>query len=163
MKLYTSASVARELGMTEQEIKFLTKTGVIKYGLYSDGLYELNGTAKEIIANYRKPDDEREDVDYATERARMMRAKRLSEEYSLKERKGELHRSEDIELIMSKMLISFKAKLQALPSRIAPQAAKMSDSVEINDMIKKLVDEALTEMSNYDELFGGDNDGSSSK
>lgn len=158
MKLYTSAAIARVLGLSEQEVKALTKTGVIQKGYISDkGLYVLENTAREIIANYRRPEEERENADYATERAKLMRIKRLNEQYSLELRKKELVRADEMETALTKILVSFKSKLSSLPTKIAPQVAKMTDSIEIMDLIKNRINEALEELADFDTIFEGDN------
>lgn len=153
MKLYTVDAVARTLGMNPKEIIALTKSGVIQSGYTEQGLYLLEDTAREIICNCRKPEEERENVDYTAERAKFMRAKRLNEEYSLKLRKGELHQSEDVELILSKMIGAFRSRLSAIPSRAAPRAAKLTDSADVFNLLKTLIDEALTELSDFESLF----------
>lgn len=62
-QLYTSTAIARTLGLTEKEVKALTKTGVIRKGINDKGLYDLGETAREILENYKKPEEERENVD----------------------------------------------------------------------------------------------------
>lgn len=153
MKLYTSAAIGRVLGISEKEVKTLTSTGVIREGYSGKGLYKLEETAREIIANYKKPEDERENVDYMAERAKLMRIKRLNEEYSLQVRKGQLVEMDEAEMVLSKVLVSFKARLSAIPSRVAPQAAEMSDSADIFDLIKQTIEEALEEMSDIDKVL----------
>lgn len=162
-QLYTSAAIARTLGITEKEVKALTKTGVIRKGVTNQGLYDLGETAREILANYKKPEDERENVDYTAERAKLMRIKRKDAEYNLQLRKGELHQSEEVEMILSKMIVSFKARLSAIPSRAAPQVAKITDVADIFDLLKKLIDEALTELSDFEKLSEGELNGEQSE
>lgn len=156
MKLYTARAVARRLGIEEKEVIALTKTGVIKKGYTDRGLYQIEETAKEIIANYRKPEEERENVDYATERAKMMRVKRLDAELSLKVRKGELYEPEDIKAALSKTLVSFKTRLLAIPTRAASRAAEMENPADIADMLKGLIEESLDEMANFDLMYNED-------
>lgn len=158
-QLYTSTAIARTPGLTEKEVKALTKTGVIRKGINDKGLYDLGETAREILENYKKPEEERENVDYTAERAKLMRIKRKGAEYDLQLRKGELHQSEEIEMVLSKMIVSFKARLSAIPSRAAPQVAKMTDAADIFDLLKNLVDEALTELSDFGKLLENEENG----
>lgn len=159
MKRYTSAGLARTLGMDTKEIEQFTKSGVIRKGLDGNGLYRLEESAQEIIQEYKRPEQERESVDYATERAKLMRIKRLNEEYDLQLKKGELYYPDDIKMIMSKTLVSFKSRLSAIPTRAAPQIAKMSNSSDIMDLLKHLIDEALEELSDFDRVFKEEQDG----
>ena len=89
MKLYTSAAIARRLDMSERNVRSLRDKGIIKE--YRPGLYELEAVTIQYINFLRKnnPDAE-EKVDYNTERAKLMRAKRESQELELQMRKNEL-------------------------------------------------------------------------
>jgi hypothetical protein len=48
-------------------------------------------------------------------------------------------------------VVRFKSKIRAIPNRAAPQAAQMNKSAEIFDLLKKLTDEALEELSDFDD------------
>jgi phage terminase Nu1 subunit (DNA packaging protein) len=155
LKLYTAVAVGRTLGISEQEVKALTKAGVIKRGYLRDrGLYILDVTAKEIIANYRKSEDERENVDYTTERAKLMRVKRQNEEYNLMLRKGELYAPEDVKLILAKTFVAFRSSLLSIPSRVAPQVEKMENASDIAELLSGMICEALERLSDFDTAFG---------
>lgn len=175
MKFYTAAALGRVLSLGEDEIKTLTARGVITDGYVGasafsagnrqketrtggsgatgGGLYVLEESAREIIAALKRPEARDGSVDYATERARLARAKREAEEHKLGLMERELHRSEEIELAISKILVGFKAKLRALPSRFAPQCAKKTNQEEIHDLLKETMDEVLQDLSDLDKLF----------
>ena len=156
MKIYTEAAICRVLGIKKSELNAMIRTGAIRSGITPGGLFKLEETAREIIATYGKHGQESEIPDYATERARLMRAKRKSEEYDLGLKRGDLHKTEDIEEALSQVLVSFKAKISAIPSRAAPQVAKMESSADVFDFLKKLTDEALEELSDFDNITGAD-------
>lgn len=161
MKYYTSAAIARVLGIDEKEVKALTKAGVIRKGYTGRGLYLLEDTAREILANCRKPEQERENVDYTTERAKMMRAKRLNAEYDLKLREQELVNAEEIKLELAQIVSVFRTSLLSIPARVAPQLAKTKSSVEAADILKATIREALEDLSDLDNVLndGGNNRG----
>lgn len=156
MKYYTAKALGRVLGMGEDEITGLTQRGVIQTGLADNGLYTIEEAAREIIAAMKQPGEWQKSADYTMERARLMRARRQSAEYDLGLREKELHRTEDIELVISKILVSFKAKIRSIPSRVAPQCAKLTGREEIFDLLKQVTDEALQELSDIDALFTGE-------
>ena len=153
MKVYTGAAIANKLGITKREIEEMTASGVIRDGRYNEKLYKMEETARELIAEYRKPEEKRDTVDYTTERAKLMRIKRLNEEFDLQLREGELHRTEDIEIILSKMLVAFKARIDAIPAKAAPVVAKMTDNADVFDKLKELTDEALRDLSDFELVF----------
>lgn len=153
MKYYTAKALGRVLGMGEDEITALTRRGAIRDGLTDKGLYTLEEAAREIIAAMRRPEERGKSADYTAERARLMRVRRQSAEYDLGLREKELHRTEEIELVVSKILVSFKAKIRSIPSRLAPQCAKLTGKEEIFDLLKQVTDEALEELSDIDAIF----------
>lgn len=154
VKLYTAKAISAAFGVPVKEVELLTKQGVIRNGITENGFYKPETTARELIAYYRTPEEEREATDYTVERAKLMKARRISEELDLGIKRGELHKSEDIDRILTQMLISFKSAITAIPSKVAAKTAKLTDPAAIFDVVKELTDEALTELSNYDQLFG---------
>lgn len=153
MKYYTARALGRVLGIGEDEVAELTRRGVIREGLAENGLFTLEESAREIISALKQDGARDQSADYAAERARMMRAKRQSAEYDLELREKHLHRTEDIETVITKILVGFKAKIRAIPSKMAAQCAKLTSREEIFSFLKKVTDEALLELSDLDNLF----------
>lgn len=153
MKYYTARALGRVLGIGEDEVAELTRRGVIREGLAENGLFTLEESAREIISALKQDGARDQSADYAAERARMMRAKRQSAEYDLELREKHLHRTEDIETVITKILVGFKAKIRAIPSKMAAQCAKLTSREEIFSLLKKVTDEALLELSDLDRLF----------
>ena len=73
-------------------------------------------------------------------------------ELQLKERT--LHSAEDIEAVMTDMLVNFKSRLMAIPSKMAPVLCKKTDKAEIFALLKEHIDEALMELSDFKSTFG---------
>lgn len=155
MKLYTAAAVARHLDMTERNVRTLRDKGVLIE--YKPGLYDLKTATHQYINFLRKKNpDAEEKVDYNTERAKLVRAKRESQELELQLRKNEVHTTEDVEQVMTDMLIRFKTRLMAMPAKLSPILAKKTDQTEIFKLMKAGVDEALEELADFDTVFGKD-------
>lgn len=153
MKLYTSAAVARRLDMTERNVRMLRDKGVLSE--YKQGMYDMQTVTHQYINFLRQKNPEAEDkVDYNTERAKLVRAKRENEELELKLRKKELHATEDIEKVMTDTLVNFKTKLMAIPAKLSPILAKKKDQTEIFTIMKTAIDETLEELSDFDSVFG---------
>ena len=151
MKLYDTKQVARFLDITERRVRQLRDEGIILE--LRPGLYDLIDTNHRYI-NYlrnRNPDNG-ERIDYNTERAKLVKAKRENEEYDLRLKRRELHTSEEIEQVMTTMLINFKSRLSAIPSKLAPILSKKKDTAEIASLIKQQVDEALIELSDFEKM-----------
>ena len=151
MKMYTAAAVARRLDMTERNVRLLRDKGVLTE--YKPGLYDLQTVTVQYINFLRQKNPEAEDkVDYNTERAKLVRAKRESEELELQVRKNEPHTTEDIEKALTDMLVNFRTKLMAIPAKLSPIMAKKKDQTEIFKLMKAAIDETLEELADFDKI-----------
>lgn len=153
MKLYTARAIAELLDVSERYVRQLRDDKVITE--YRPGLYKLKETNHAYINHLRKNNPAAEStVDYNTERAKLVRAKRQSQELELQMRKSEVHTTADIEQVMTDTLIKFKTKMMAIPAKQSPVLAKKKDQTEIFKILKGAVDEALEELSDFQTVFG---------
>ena len=156
MKLYDKNAVAKFLDMTPKNVERLTQKGILQ--TTQGKLYSLAETNRAYIRYLRERNPEtQEAVDLNEERAKLTRAKRLNEELDLSVKKGELHRAEDIEKIMTATLINFKSRLSAIPAEEAEKLATMTDKAKIFLYLNGKIKEALTELSNFEEMFKEEN------
>ena len=153
LKLYDVKAVARFLDVSERRVRQLRDEKVIAE--VRPGLYDLIDTNHRYINYLRKRNPESETtIDYNTERAKLVRAKRKNEEYELQLKENKLHAAEDIEAVMTDMLVNFKSRLMAIPSKLAPVLSKKTDKTEIFALLKDHIDEALAELSDFKTTFG---------
>ena len=152
MKLYTVKAVAAWLDLTEARVRQLRKDKIITE--YKPGLYELKTVTHEYINYLRKGSPTEASVDYNTERAKLVRAKRESQELELRLRRGELHEAAEIEQVMVDTLVKFKTKLMAMPAKLSPILAKKKNQTEIFKIMKTAIDETLEELSDFRGMFG---------
>ncbi len=152
MMLYDVKQVARFLDITERRVRMLRDEGIISE--VAPGKYELIDTNHRYINYLRKRSpDSGERIDYNTERAKLTRAKRQNEEYDLAIKRRELHTSEEIDRVMTAMLMNFRSRLFSLPSKLAPILSKKTDTAEISSLMKRQIDEALTELSDFNNTY----------
>lgn len=78
---------------------------------------------------------------------RQLTAKASLTELELAKEREELLTVEDAIQVISESLTSIKSTLMSLPSRIAPQVLNMSTASEIEALVKKIINEALDELS----------------
>ena len=152
MKLYDKNAVAKFLKMTPKNVERLTEKGILtpkQGGLYS--LIEANHAYITYLRDHN-PENE-ENIDLNEEKAKLTKAKRQSEELDLAVKKGELHRTEDIERVMSATLINFKTRLSAIPAEEAEKLASMTDKAKIFLYLNDKIKEALAELSNFEVVF----------
>ena len=155
MKLYTVKVVAKYLNMTERNVRILRDKNIITES--APGLFDLARVIPQYIEYIRKGGTEEETTDYNVERAKLVKAKRENEELELALKRKELHRTEDIEQVMTDTLIRFKTRLLAVPAKFSPILAKKTNQTEIFEIIKSATDEALEELADFDGIFGETN------
>lgn len=151
--------LAEMLNLSERRVRQLKTAGIIAEYKTGSGLYDPFSAVSAYVSYLR--DKNGGDIDYNTERAKLVRAKRKAGEYELQLKEGKLHTSEDIDLIMSDMLIRFKARLMSIPAKASPKLAAETSSENIYKILKSLVDEALEELSDFKTAFQGAGNGES--
>lgn len=152
MKLYDVKAVARFLDLSERRVRQLRDEKIIEEA--APGLYDLKATNHKYINYLRKRNPESdENINYNTERAKLIRAKRQNEELDLKLKEGRLHEAEVIETVMKNTLVNFKTRLMAIPAKLSPVLAKKTDRAEIFKLIKAQIDESLEELADFESVF----------
>ena len=112
MKLYTSKVVAQWLGLTERRVRQLRDEGVIAEA--RPGLYDLQPTVSKYITYIGGAGKE----SLTQERTKLTKAKREAAELENELRRGEVHRTEDIERGIKTMFLNIRSRflaLQAVP------------------------------------------------
>ena len=156
-KAYTRKVIAQILGISERHVRRLTDDGVIEE--FSHGHYKLVPTVQ-AYTNYLRSQLAGGD-DYNVERAKLTKAKREDAEMDILLKRNELHRSADVEFVMTNMLIAFKAKLDTMPYKVLPLILSVPDDgdkvTRITEILKTSLDEALGELSEYNPLMFDEN------
>lgn len=157
MTLYTSKVVAQWLCLTERRVRQLRDEGVIVEA--RPGLYELQPTVARYITYIGGAGKET----LTNERMKLTRAKREAAELENELRKGEVHRTEDIERGIKSMFLNIRSRFLALPAKLSPTLATMGgNQTGIFDELKQAIDEIMEEMSDYRVAFAvqdGESDG----
>ena len=144
MKLYTSKVVAQWCGLTERRIRQLRDEGVIAED--RPGLYDLQPTILRYIKYLGGTGKE----GLQAERTKLTAEKRKAAEMDNALRSGELHRTADIEAGIKTMILNIRSRLLSLPAKLSQElAAAGGDQAAIFDQLKKEIDEALEELSDY--------------
>jgi len=142
-------------GLKDRTIRDLADKGIVKRD--SHGKYLLWNSAKGYITalkainagkNGIKTEDDEQDLDYDREHAAHERVKRQISEIRLQLIKGQVHKAEDVERVMTDMFEKFKSKMNAIPSKMAKKLEEKS-RIEIQTLLREEIDGALIELSNY--------------
>ncbi|MDY5846102.1 MAG: hypothetical protein SPJ92_06160, partial [Bariatricus sp.] len=96
----------------------------------------------------RDVDDDTENLDLDEEKAQHEHLKRQITEIKLQLIKGQVHKAEDVEAVMTDMFTKFKSKMIALPAKMARRLEGKSRT-EIQRILKMEIDNALVELAAY--------------
>jgi phage terminase Nu1 subunit (DNA packaging protein) len=142
------------IGVSDRRIRQLADEGILTRA--SSGRYNLQDSLHSYILNLRvandasRPQTDLEDeLDLKTEQALHERVKRHMSELKYALMKGQVHRSEDVEAVMTNMLTNFKTKLINLPSKLTPLLVDRKDKGFILDLLTNEFHEVLNELSQY--------------
>lgn len=142
-------------GLKDRTIRDLADKGIVKRD--SHGKYLLWNSARGYITALKainagkkgvKTEDDEQDLDYDREHAAHERVKRQISEIRLQLIKGQVHKAEDVERVMTDMFEKFKSKMNAIPSKMAKKLEGKS-RIEIQTVLREEIDGALIELSNY--------------
>lgn len=151
----TSSIVAKTLGIGQKTVNRLADKGVFSYKRDSRGyrIFDLATVQAEYEA-YSDPslvDDENTDWNVEQKKAdtRIKRARADMLELEREEMMGRYHRSEFVADAMDELIFATRSKLLALPGKLAPVVANMSDQAEVSAAIKREITATLDELAAY--------------
>lgn len=151
--LTVSATVLGELlSVTDRRVRQLAEEGIFKR--VSKGRYLLPDSIKTYINMLKMENDiaasgGSNNLDLETEKAIHERIKRQQSEIKLALMRGEVHKSEDVEEVMTDMLASFRSKMMSLPSKLAPLLLNKSEATAVREVLTREILEVLMELKDY--------------
>ena len=149
MKLHTTNVVADWLALTPRRVRQLRDEGVLIEK--APGLYDLQSSVVRYISYLRKGSG---NTNLTDERVMLTRAKREAADMENEVRRGNLHSTEDIEKGLATMCLNIRGRLSTLPAKLSGELAQMGgDRAGIFDKMKRAIDEALEELSDYRTLL----------
>jgi hypothetical protein len=152
IKLYDSTAIARFLDITERRVRQLRDEGIITTYSGNKTLYDRDTVTVQYINFLRHGNTIGNDnIDYNTERAKLIRAKRMNEEYDLKVKEQELHSTAEVELGFTRTLTEFRNYLLGMPQVLSPILSVKKDKNEIFKIIESYCKEALQKLEEYGE------------
>ena len=150
-----SAKVIGEMiGVGDRMVRHLADEGIIKRN--SHGRYLLLESVKNYILTLKvskagesiKTDFDKDSLDLNHEKAVNEHWKSLITEIKLQLIKGQVHKSEDVERVMTDMFLNFKNKMLALPHKLAIKLENR-ERQEIQEKLREEIASALSELADY--------------
>lgn len=154
--LIPSLTLGEIIGVTDERVRQLEDKGiltsVILPGQGHKKMFDLAPNVKAYVEYIKKgvtPNTSTmaEAMQAADLRYKEARAGKI--ELELAELKGQMHRAEDVEKVVSDMIAKLRAAILALPGRLAVDAAAAATAKEASAIIKIAVDELLNETAGY--------------
>ena len=139
----SSADLANLLKITQRRTNQLADEKVLTR--QPEGNFNLPDAIAEFYAYKYK---ESKSLDRITEKALHEKVKRENAELDLQERRHELHRASDVELVMSDMLVKLRTRLLGIPMTMAPKLEGLQKG-EIAELLDREIESALMELKDY--------------
>lgn len=151
----TTTQLAAVLGITNRRVQQLTQDGVLttvsrgKFVL-GDAVQAYNastargGLTKEEAAEAKKLDHIKQKAE-----ATLKASKAKIAQAEAKELSGQMHRSEDVAAMTSELIYTVRGALMALPSRVAINAAALSDPAEVAEYMRGEVNQIAEEIAMF--------------
>lgn len=141
------------IGVGDRMIRRLAEEGVLKKN--SHGKYLLLSSVRNYILTIKvsKAGENtsgalEDSQDFYTEKAKHEHLKRQITDLKLQVLQGKLHKSEDVERVMTDMFVKFKSKMEAMPAKLARKLERKSKT-EIQELLQVEIISALQELSEY--------------
>ncbi len=153
-----SKMIAILFGVTARRVQQLAADGIIDAVQYKPYRFDLLPTIQRYIkylsdkANGReagsKKDLEAEGRKLEAE-ADLKRSKADMAALQLKELEGKMHRSEDVEDIITDLVFTIRSMLTALPGRLAVDVVAAASAAEASEIVRAEVYKILEELAGY--------------
>ena len=151
--------VAKLFGLTVRRIQQLTQDGVLatekvegnkrRYDLLQTVQKYIGYLQEKVAKKGESKDDAQNESRKIKADADLRAAKAEIAEMELKELRGEMHRSEDVEAMTTDLVFTIRSMILALPGRLAIDLAPLNKPAEISERIKQEGNALLLELSNY--------------
>lgn len=143
-------TLAAALGLSSRQVRNLREQGMFEF-VPGTKKYDLTKCVSEYIEFKVKAEvGSGTSIVKEREQAEHERLKKEITKIKLRKLRKEVHEAADVEMFLNDMLLNFRARLLAVPGKIAPQILGETD---INTIIKLLTDEmfqTLDELSEYE-------------
>ena len=151
-----AAVIARLYGSDVRRIQQMNAAGIIK-GTGRPAMYDLLPTIqalfkyqRDIIQNKTKNErSEQFEEEKLKAEADLKRAKADTAKLELAELQGKLHKSEDVEAIITDHVLYFRSMLMAMPGKLAVDCAACKTAAEAAERIKQEVYFVLNALADY--------------
>ena len=137
--IVTATDLAKLIHLSHQRIRILVDEGVLERGPMDT--FRAIDTCQAYVKYLRNQSRRNSGKD------RMTNAKAQMAELDLQAREGTLVPMEEVERLLADMVLRFRSRIRAIPSRLAPMCAPETDVRKIHELCETFHDEALEELA----------------
>lgn len=151
--------IAELFGLTTRRINQLTSEGVLSAEkVKGNNLYDRDATVRQYVKHLTdklagrgdREANEKETARRLNEaEANLKEAKARMAEIKLAELRGQMHRSEDVEAIISDFIMTVRSAFTSLSGRLSVDVAKANTAAEANKIIRAETNRILEDLSGY--------------
>lgn len=149
----TTTELALILGITGRRVQQLTQDGVLT--TVSRGKFVLSDAVQAYIGSISRGGLTKEEAEKAKKiervkakaEATLKTSKAKIAQAEAKELSGQMHRSEDVAAMTAELIYTIRGALMALPSRVAINAAALSDPAEVAEYMRGEVNQIAEEIA----------------
>ena len=158
-QLYDAKVISQLFNVSVRRVQQLTQDGVIETVKTKSGRrYDLIPTIQRYIkhlqdkvtAREKTEKDAQNDSDKLEAEMRLKTAKAEIAELELEELKGEMHRAEDVEAVMTDHILLLRSMILAMPGRLAVDVTNAKTPAEAAEIIKAECHAMLNQLSAYE-------------
>src|SRR5215469_7783064 len=151
--------VSKALNVSERRVQQLAKEGLPKedrgrYDLGKCMLWYIRYLQAALEASGRRDSGDAEFIGAREERARLLRAEAELKEMELAKQRGQLVAIADVEQEYSNLAHAIKARIMAIPPRLAAEIVGETSRVMAQAKIEKYCKEALAQLAQADDASG---------
>ena len=147
--IVSTSELSAVIGITDRRIQYLEKAGTLKK--VSRGRYVLAESVQAYV-NYRlaQATSSSEELDLTQEKTLLTKAQREKAEIELAELRDEIYHADYIIPIIQELLLGVRNRLLAIPPRAAPQVIASTELLDVQEIIKREIYDALTELAEWE-------------
>ena len=154
-KEVTTTQLASIVGLTARRVRQLSQDGVLVSS--SPGKYVLSDAVQAYVSSLARGGLTKEEAEEAKKierikaqaEATLKESKAKIAQAEAKELSGQMHRSEDVSAMTSELIYTIRGALMGLPSRVAINAAALSDPAEVAEYMRGEVNQIAEEIAMF--------------
>jgi hypothetical protein len=139
----TTTELADILDLSERRVQQLTKSEVLRQT--ERGKYDI----AQNVQTFFSQRIESAKNDYQDEKTKLIQANRKKAEIELAIMNDEVFPAAAIIEVMTEQNLAFRARILAIPKRLAPLVMAETELMKVQEIIKKECYDALTELASY--------------